>query len=184
MNSESVHRPFKVTTRKTEKPAIRVIQAESVEHIEQIRTLFVEYAESLGFSLCFQDFDKELAGLPGDYSAPTGCLLLAWADGEMAGCVALRRLADRVCEMKRMYIRPAFRGKGLGRKLAEAVVRRADAMGYRRMRLDTLPVMKEAIELYRSMGFGTIEPYYRNPIEGALYMELDLAEGTRSGGGP
>jgi ribosomal protein S18 acetylase RimI-like enzyme len=150
-------------------------QAASSAEIAQVRELFLEYAQSLGFSLCFQNFDKELEGLPGDYVPPDGRLLLAEYDGELAGCVALRRLDHEACEMKRLYVRPRFRGKGLGRTLAEKLISEARGIGYRRMRLDTVePVMKAAVAMYRDMGFREIEPYRENPIAGALYMELLL----------
>jgi putative acetyltransferase len=150
-------------------------QAQSPTQIAQVRELFLEYAQSLGFSLCFQNFDQELAGLPGDYAPPEGRLLLASCDGEPAGCVALHRLAEGICEMKRLYLRPRFRGKGAGRALAETVIAQAQTQGYRRMRLDTVePVMKDAVKLYRQLGFEEIAPYRPNPIAGALYMELLL----------
>ena len=150
-------------------------QAESPAQIAQARELFLEYAQSLGFSLCFQSFDKELAGLPGDYAPPTGRLLLAEYEGQLAGCVALHRLEDGICEMKRLSLRPQFRGKGLGRALAGCIIAEARQIGYRRMRLDTVePVMKDAVAMYRTIGFREIEPYCTNPIAGALYMELTL----------
>ncbi len=150
-------------------------QAESPAQIAQARTLFLEYAESLGFSLCFQSFDQELETLPGNYAPPPGRLLLAEYQGELAGCVALRRIDPEVAEMKRLYLRPKFRGKGLGRILAENIIREARAIGYRRMRLDTVePVMRTAVSMYREFGFYEIEPYTKNPMEGALYMELKL----------
>ncbi len=151
------------------------MQAESHAQIAQTRELFLEYAESLGFSLCFQNFDQELAGLPGDYASPDGRLLLAEYDGQLAGCVALHKLEPEICEMKRLYLRARFRGKGLGRALAETIIAEARAIGYRRMRLDTVePVMKDAVAMYRRLGFKEIPPYRANPIEGALYMELQL----------
>lgn len=152
------------------------VQAESPAQITQARELFLEYAESLGFSLCFQNFDKELAELPGDYTPPAGRLLLAEYDGQFAGCVALHKLKeDGVCEMKRLYLRPAFRGKGLGRALADRIIAEARAIGYYSMRLDTVePVMKDAVAVYRRLGFREIAPYCANPIAGALYMELTL----------
>ena len=152
-----------------------VRQAESSADIAQVRELFLEYARSLGFSLCFQDFDKELENLPGDYAVPDGRLLLAEYDGELAGCGALRRLDREACEMKRLYVRAKFRGKGLGRALAERLISEARGIGYRLMRLDTVePVMKTAVAMYREMGFREIGPYCKNPIAGALYMELLL----------
>ena len=150
-------------------------QAESPDQIEKARELFIEYAESLGFSLCFQNFEQELAGLPGDYAPPSGRLLLAEYRGQPAGCVALHRLGPGVCEMKRLYLRPQFRGRGLGRLQAEAIMAEARAIGYSKMRLDTVePVMPNAVAMYRRLGFREIEPYRPNPIAGALYMELDL----------
>jgi ribosomal protein S18 acetylase RimI-like enzyme len=150
-------------------------QAETPVQIAQCRELFLEYAQSLGFSLCFQNFDKELAGLPGDYSPPDGRLLLAEYDGQLAGCVALHKLEPGICEMKRLYLRPQFRGKGLGRGLADHIIAEARQIGYQRMRLDTVePVMKDAVAMYRRIGFKEIAPYCANPIAGALYMELSL----------
>ncbi len=154
---------------------LKIAQAESAQQIEEARRLFVEYGESLGFSLCFQSFDAELASLPGDYAAPTGRLLLAESDGRPAGCVALHRLEDGVCEMKRLYVRPAFRGKKLGLALANAVIAEARIIGYRHMRLDTIAAsMKDAVAMYRALGFVEIPPYRPNPIASALYMELKL----------
>lgn len=123
--------------------------------------------------MCFQNFDQELAGLPGDYALPRGRLLLAEFNGQLAGCVALHPLDGDICEMKRLYIRPAFRGKKMGRILAEYLIAEAEAFGYKRMRLDTVaPVMANAVSLYRQLGFQEIPAYRANPIEGALYMEL------------
>jgi putative acetyltransferase len=151
------------------------VQAESPTQIAQARALFLEYANSLGFSLCFQSFDKELAELPGEYAPPNGRLLLAECDGQAVGCVALHHIEPQICEMKRLYLRPSYRGKGLGRKLAEAVIYEAGAIGYERMRLDTVePMMKDAVQLYRALGFREIAPYRDNPIQGAMYMELEL----------
>lgn len=150
-------------------------QAESPNDIAQARELFLEYAKSLGFSLCFQNFDKELAELPGDYAPPEGRLLLAANDAQLAGCVALHQLSNDICEMKRLYLRPAFRGEGLGRVLANRIITEARQIGYRRMRLDTVePVMADAVRMYRKIGFKEIAPYCTNPIAGALYMELLL----------
>jgi putative acetyltransferase len=150
-------------------------QAESPDQIAQARELFLEYAQSLGFSLCFQNFDKELASLPGDYAPPEGRLLVAEFERKVAGCVALHKLEDSICEMKRLYLRPQFRGKGLGRALADRIIAEARQIGYQRMRLDTVePVMKDAVAMYRRIGFREIAPYRNNPIAGALYMELLL----------
>jgi ribosomal protein S18 acetylase RimI-like enzyme len=150
---------------------VRLLEASDAD---EVRALLREYQAELGVDLCFQDFDRELAELPGAYSPPEGSLLVASVDGETAGCVALRRLGDGVCEMKRLYVRPAFRGRKVGRALAEGVVAAARKRGYERMRLDTLPQMGEATALYRSLGFTEIEPYYANPVPGARFLELRL----------
>jgi len=158
-------------------PAVKnfFFQAETPEQIAQAHELFLEYAQSLGFSLCFQNFDRELAGLPGDYAPPAGRLLLAKYGDQLSGCVALHKLTDEICEMKRLYLRPKFRAKGLGRALADHIIADARQIGYRRMRLDTVePVMKDAVAMYRRIGFREIAPYCTNPIAGALYMELIL----------
>ena len=154
---------------------MKLIQAKSEEEIERARELFKEYASGLGIDLCFQNFDKELAELPGDYVPPTGRLFLALEDEAAIGCVALRKIGDGVCEMKRLYVRPEFRGSGLGRTLAESIIEAARAIGYDRMRLDTLPgKMERAIAMYRSLGFSEIEPYYQNPVQDAVFMELQM----------
>ncbi|MBX9810184.1 MAG: GNAT family N-acetyltransferase [Burkholderiales bacterium] len=152
---------------------IQLVSGPSAD-LEAVRKLFVEYAESLGFSLCFQGFDQELATLPGDYAPPQGCLLLAKEDGEAAGCVGVRRLDAERCEMKRLYVRIAFRGTRLGRKLAEAALAAAREAGYRRMVLDTLPAMKAARTLYSVLGFKPCAPYYDNACIGSDCFELTL----------
>jgi ribosomal protein S18 acetylase RimI-like enzyme len=143
------------------------------EHVPTVRTLFEEYAASLGVNLGFQDFERELAELPGEYVPPGGRLLLA-LDAEPAGCVALRPFEPGVCEMKRLYVRPAHRGSGLGRLLAQAIVEAGRDAGYERMWLDTLPSMAAARGLYRSLGFVEIEAYRHNPVHGTTYFERAL----------
>ena len=158
-----------------EKFGFELQQAEFPEQIASIRQLFLEYANSLSFSLCFQSFEKELAELPGDYAPPAGRLLLVTANHQPAGCVALHRIAPEVCEMKRLYVRQQFRGKGLGRMLAKRVIADAREIGYQKLRLDTVePLMRDAVAMYRKLGFREIAPYRENPIDGALYMELNL----------
>ncbi len=155
---------------------MRIFQANTQDDIENARALFEEYAAGLGISLCFQNFDRELANLPGDYAPPDGRLLLAVEDDQLAGCIALRKLEPGVCEMKRLFLRPAYRGRGLGSVLVKSIIDEARKLGYTRMRLDTLPGrMDQAIALYRSIGFVEIQPYYENPVEGAKFMELELA---------
>jgi putative acetyltransferase len=150
-------------------------QAESSADFLLVRELFLEYAQSLGFSLCFQDFDKELETLPGKYAPPTGRLLLGEYDDQPAGCAALRPLDKKICEMKRLYVRPNFRGKHFGGKLAAELIQQARSIGYKRMRLDTVePLMTAAVAMYREMGFQSIPPYCENPNPGTLYMELEL----------
>ena len=154
---------------------LEIIAAVSPQQLESVRDLFKEYAQSLGFSLCFQGFDEELTGLPGMYAPPEGRLLLGTVDGEPAGCVGLHKLENRICEMKRLYVRPQFRGAGVGRRLADSIITEARAIGYKKMRLDTIAGrMDRAIGLYRQFGFTEIDPYRLNPVSGALYMELKL----------
>jgi shikimate dehydrogenase len=152
----------------------RIRSAQGAADVASIVRLFREYQEWLGVELCFQDFEAELASLPGAYAAPRGALLLAESRGEPIACVALRPLADDICEMKRLYIREAWRGAGLGRALARAIIDAARTIGYTRMRLDTLERLRAANLLYRDLGFRPCEPYCHNPLEGAVFMELDL----------
>ncbi len=151
-----------------------ITEVNGAQELGTARRLFEEYAGGLGIDLCFQGFDEELATLPGAYARPDGRLLLAYVGDEVAGCVALRRLEPDVCEMKRLYLRPAFRGSGVGLKLAQTIIAEACAAGYRRMRLDTLPTMRSALVLYHKLGFREIQPYRNNPVEGAVFLELQL----------
>ncbi len=153
---------------------ITIVPATTPTQLRDARALFLEYAASLDFDLRFQDFHREVAGLPGEYAPPRGLLLLVQADGRAAGCIALRRIDELTCEMKRLYVRPAHRGRGLGRLLCEALISQAQAIGYTRMKLDTVPQMTAAIALYRELGFVPTEPYRYNPLPGALFMELVL----------
>jgi GNAT superfamily N-acetyltransferase len=162
------------------KPQITLVEADSPALLDAAREVFTEYAGALGVDLCFQNFDAELAGLPGDYAAPAGALLLAFVDGQLAGCGALHALSDvdyaNACEMKRLYVRRAFRGFGLGRLLAQALMQRATEAGYSVLLLDTLDDMEAARDLYESLGFVEIPPYYYNPIPGAHYLMADLSD--------
>ena len=153
---------------------LEIIEVQREEDLFEIKRLFEEYADSLEINLDFQGFLEELTGLPGAYASPTGCLLLALWEGQVAGCVALRQFSLGICEMKRLYTRPQFRGLRIGKALCEEVIVRARRLGYERMRLDTLPSMEQAKGLYVSLGFREIEPYRFNPVEGASFMELIL----------
>ena len=153
---------------------MQILKAHLPRHLPAIRELFIEYARSIEVDLCFQDFNRELAQLPGRYAPPEGRLLLAREGKHPAGCVALRQIGDEVCEMKRLYVRPVFRQQGLGRRLAEKIICGAREIGYERMRLDTLAAMTEATQLYESLGFQRIPPYYDNPHSGVVFLELKL----------
>lgn len=157
---------------KTNTPEI--LQAATALQIESARVLFREYQALLSSDPCFVSFDAELARLPGDYAPPAGRLLLAYWEGNLAGCVALRKLEEGECEMKRFFVRPAFRGRSIGWALGQAIVREAREAGYRRMRLDTLPSMQKAQALYEALGFRDTAPYCANPIPTARYMEKVL----------
>jgi ribosomal protein S18 acetylase RimI-like enzyme len=155
---------------------MRIGEANTDEDVEHARTLFKEYEAGLGITLCFQNFEQELKTLPGDYAPPDGRLLLAKDDDDqIAGCIAMRKLGPGICEMKRLFVRPAYRSTGLGRVLVNTLIDEARNLGYTHIRLDTLPGrMDKAIALYQSIGFVEIEPYYAS-VEGAKFMELDLA---------
>jgi len=154
---------------------VRLQHIQSGPAIEDIRALFLEYGRGLNFNLCFQNFDKELEQLPGIYGMPQGRLILCQVDGTPAGCIALKPLEPGICEMKRLFVRPEFRGKRLGLKLTRHIISEARAMGYAVMRLDTIKgTMDNAIALYESVGFKEIPPYYNNPIPNAFFMELRL----------
>ena len=154
---------------------VELVDVAAGPRIDDVRALFEEYARSLNFNLCFQSFDQELRELPGPYAHPAGRLILCEVDGTPAACIALKPLEPGVCEMKRLYVRPEFRGQQLGTKLVRHLIDEARRAGYRSMRLDTISgLMHHAIALYRSFGFKEIPPYYKNPIPDALYMELEL----------
>ena len=151
-----------------------IVPAVTPDQLETLRGLFREYERFLKVDLCFQHFEAELAGLPGKYAPPRGALLLALVDGEAVGCAALRPLEQSICEMKRLYVRPAFLGQGIGKRLAQGVIDRARGAGYARMRLDTLEKLKPALALYRRLGFRSCPAYYANPLPKVVYLELSL----------
>lgn len=151
-----------------------IVEAHNAAEFAAGRLLFEEYAGQLGVDLCFQDFAAELTHIQTMYGAPSGCLLLARRDDAYIACGAMRRKSENICEMKRLYVGPAGRGAGLGRRLADALISKASTLGYSTMVLDTLPGMDAAQGLYRSLGFRERSPYYHNPVPGVVYMELDL----------
>jgi putative acetyltransferase len=162
---------------KDDQTMIELVRVDTPEKIEKTRKIFRQYARFVDFDLSFQGFAEELASLPGDYSSPAGGLLLAQEGNETAGCVALRKIGDGICEMKRLFVSPQHRGSGIGRILADAIIKEAQKLGYKRMRLDTVPPMTSAIGLYRSLGFEEIPPYCHNPVPGAKFFELQLEPG-------
>lgn len=157
---------------------MRIKHAQIPSEIEEVRRLFREYEADLGEDLCFQGFEQELANLPGKYAPPGGALLIAVHENRTVGCVGLRALADGVCEMKRLFVRPETRGLGLGRKLATQIIDVARSLGYTLMRLDTLARLTKAVQLYKTLGFRTTAPYYSNPLPGVVYLELNLSGPT------
>jgi putative acetyltransferase len=159
----------------TERGTVVISEAISIPDLVAAKELFQQYAAEIGVDLCFQGFAEELAALPGKYAPPEGRLLLAKADDRIAGCVALRKLGDDVCEMKRLYVLPEFRARKAGRELALRIVREAAEIGHTTMYLDTLASMHAARRLYRSLGFEQIAPYYHNPLDGVIYMALQLS---------
>jgi putative acetyltransferase len=154
--------------------SVKIRQASSIEEIAVVRVLFEEYAAALAIDLGYQDFAGELAGLPGCYAPPRGRLLIAWVGDESAGCVALRPLAGEACEMKRLYVRPALRGSGIGKQLAEAIIAEARRIGYAVMRLDTVPKLQAATQMYESLGFVRRDAYYETPVAETIFMERRL----------
>lgn len=153
---------------------MKIIEATTAEQIKIAADLFREYQQFLNVDLCFQGFEQELATLPGKYSSPEGAILLADHDGKIAGCVAVRLIKDDTCEMKRLYVKDEFQGFSAGRMLAEAVIKKAKQLGYKKMQLDTLQRLERAVGLYAKLGFKEIKPYYANPLNEVVYWELDL----------
>jgi len=154
---------------------MKITYAKTLSEIEEVRRLFREYAEFMGSALSFEGrFEEELAGLPGKYTPPEGALLIAGNGQTITGCVALRKFKDGVCEMKRLFVRPQFRGQGIGRALAENIIKEGQKFGYKTMRLGTLDRLQEAMKLYESLGFKRVKPYYNKVLPGAVFWELDL----------
>jgi putative acetyltransferase len=155
--------------------------SKSEKDFDEAKQLFIEYKNTLNFDLCFQKFDEEISDLPAQYSEPTGCIILCIENDNPIGCVGLRKFKEGVCEMKRLYLRPEARGKGIGRVLANKIVDKAKELGYKKMQLDTIETMKEAIALYKSMGFKEIKPYRYNPLDKVIYMELEFEQKLEPG---
>jgi putative acetyltransferase len=155
---------------------MQITEAKSKAEIEQARNLFREYQAFLNIDLCFQDFEQELASLPGKYAQPSGAILLARVDGELAGCVAVRPIEGDVCEMKRLYVKDKFRGLAIGKKLAQAIIEKAKQRNYKTMRLDTLERLETAMAIYQKLGFKRIEPYYANPLNEVAYWQLEMTD--------
>ena len=160
--------------KKNNEAVVEYFEAESKDHLEKVRELFIDYAESLGVDLEFQGFRSELDSLPGKYAYPSGTILLALVNRETAGCVALRKITQNTCEMKRLYVKDNYRGLGIGKELAERIIKKARLLNYSYLRLDTLPTMAMAQAMYKKLGFYEIEPYVYNPIEGTKFLELKL----------
>ena len=160
----------------TQSANVGIIHAVTPEEISAVRGLMREYGASVGVDLSYQNFEEELRGLPGDFAPPRGTLLLGIAGKEAAGCVAIRPLAENFCEMKRLYVRPAWRSTGLGKRLVEAALEDARRAGHRSVRLDTLPTMIAARKLYAALGFLPIAPYYQSPVAGTAFLQLDLTK--------
>lgn len=167
-------------SKKENRVAFKSITGEDLKGLEEVKQLFLAYTESLDIDLDFQDFETELHTLPGKYAAPEGVLLVAYVDGQAGGCIALRKIGEGICEMKRLYVREEYRGFRIGKRLIELIIEKAAQLDYSYMRLDTLATMTKAQDLYRSFGFYEIEPYVFNPIEGALFMEVGLKENSRA----
>ena len=169
--NQGIHPQYRIQYESME---MSIIEGTLEKHFEMAKKLFLEYAESLNFNICFQNFEEELNNLSEEYTRPRGCLLLALQDNRAIGCVTLSKCSSLHCEMKRMYVKPAFRGKRIGRKLAETLIETAEQMDFLYIRLHTLAAMKEAFSLYYSLGFKKIAPYEENPIKDAMYMELKI----------
>ncbi len=167
--------PQKARVSDGDKDGLNIVRVERGPILNNLRDLFVEYAESLDFDLDFQNFKEELAQLPGEYASPDGCLFIAFYGDLPVGCVGLRKMEGNICEMKRLYVRPRYRTLGIGKVLAESIIQEARSKGYERMRLDTVPSMKKARALYYALGFKEIKPYRYNPIKGAMFMEKMLS---------